>query len=242
MPVGAGVIGAGLISANSANRASDQAAAGSERAAEAIRVAGSDARRDVLDLFPLAQRDLLAGAGGAFDIFSQGIRGQQQALGQGNMQAQQTVGQGFDQVRNALLGLPVDQSSFAPRNVGFSQLPFNPFTSGGGRFGSSGGAGGGIGAAPTFQTGQGSFEDTRLSGQPNSRFLNPFASGLDAAGFIQRDSNTGIPQIDFGGSQNPGSATTVNDTPRSSLGSFAFNRALQSQREEEARALQTVAR
>ncbi len=221
MPTGAAIVGGAVIGGISSERASERAAEGSERAAAQIAAAGADARRDVLDLFPLAQQDLLSGARGAFDIFSQGLTGQQQALQQGNINAQQTISAGLPQIQAALLGIQAPQgNAFAPQGINLANAPINPFSAAGG---------GQIGAAPQFQTGQGAFQDTRLTGTPNSRFLNPFAAGLDRAGFIQRDPGTGIPGIDFAGGQRPGSAAAINPGG-GGLSQLAFERALADQR------------
>lgn len=217
MPKGAATLVATGISAQQAGRAGDVASAASEKAAQQIRDAGADARRDVLDFFPLAKQDLLAGAGGAFDIFGQGIQGQQQALQQGNINAQQTLGGGFGNVQNALLGLPVNQQLFGPQGVDLPGIPQSPF-------GATGGFGGGgqIGAERSFTTPQGSF-----AADTGQQFLNPLAERLNQAGAIIRDPVTGIPSIDFGVSQAPGSASALR--PQDSLGGLAFDKAQRQQ-------------
>lgn len=124
----AAVVGAGILGARASSKASDVAKEGAERSARQIQEGMDLARRDVQQIFPEAQKDLLTGAAAAADIFGQGITEQQRLLSAGNLAAQQTVGQGFGQVQNALLGLPVDQSSFAPQTIAPSQLPVNPIT------------------------------------------------------------------------------------------------------------------
>ena len=230
MPTGAAIAGGAVLRSQASRRAGKAAGGAAEEAARGILTAGEAARRDVLDIFPLAQRDLLAGASGAFDIFGQGIQGQQQALGQGNLNAQQTVALGLPQVQAALLGTQAPQSgAFAPQGVQLGQLPTNPFTAAGGL-----GVGpGGLGAPGTFNTGQGNFAD--VAGV--SRNLNPFAASLDRAGFLQRDPSTGRPGIDFTGGQAPGSAAGRAPGGSTSLGRFAFERALLDQRQQEQRAL-----
>ncbi len=199
------ILGSAVISSRASGKAGDTAADAARAAREQITDAGLQARKDVLDFIPLAQQDLLAGASGAFDLFGQGIGEQQRLLSAGNVGAQGTVGQGFDQVRSALLGLPVDQSSFAPQGISLSQLPQNPF-----------GAGitGNIGQGQQITTGQGTF-----GGGPNQ--LNPLAQGLDAAGMITRNPD-GTISVNLGGGQAPGSATSVLGNNPSALQAKAF--------------------
>jgi hypothetical protein len=115
------------MAADAAGDAADQAAGSSREARQQMMDAAEKARDDAFSFFPSAQRDLMAGASGAFDIFGQGITEQQRLLSGGNLNAQQTVSSGFDQTRNALLGLPVNQSSFQPMGLQASQLPQSPF-------------------------------------------------------------------------------------------------------------------
>lgn len=224
MPTGAIIAGGAVLSSRASSRAGEAGAEAATAAAQGIQEAGEAARRDVLDIFPLAQQDLLAGASGAFDIFGQGITGQQQALGQGNLNAQQTLSLGLPQVQAALLGVQAPSSgAFTPQGVQLGQIPTNPFL--------GLGTGAEIGAAGTFDTGQGTFTDV-----PGvSRNLNPLAQALDASGNIFRDPITGIPQIDFSGGQVAGSATGFAPAGSTALGQFAFSRALADQREQEQR-------
>ena len=221
MPTGAAIVGGAIISSRASGDAADAGSAGAKLAAQQVRQAGEQARLDALELFPLAQQDLLAGARGAFDIFNQTQQGQQQALSQGNLNAQGTVGSGFNNIQNALLGLPVNQQSFQPQGVDFSAQPQNPF--------SAAGALGGVGAQTQINTGQGAFAATG----DNSRFLNPFAARLDAQGFIQRGQD-GTPGVDFSGGQIPGSAAAIR--PSSALGGFAFDASKETLAEAMARA------
>lgn len=131
-----GVAGATLVGGYLASEASKDAADTGAKSADAARAqiakSGGLARDDVLSLFGPSRQDLLAGSKGAFDMFSKGINQQQMALNQGNMNAQNTVGQGFGNVRNALLGMPVDQSQYQPQGVQLMQSTANPFTQAGG--------------------------------------------------------------------------------------------------------------
>ncbi len=130
-----GALGAGKMSADASKDAAKSGQKGQERAAQVTAEAADRARRDVNRLFPSAQQDLLAGYSGAFDLVGQGIPEQQRLVSQGNLNAQQTTGQGFDQVRAALMGLPVDTANFAPRGVQMSQPIQNPMA---GMFGNIG--------------------------------------------------------------------------------------------------------
>lgn len=119
-------VGSGIATSRAASKASDKAAEGAERSAAQVQAAADLARTDVLDFFPSAQQDLLAGAGAAGDLLSQGVTEQQRLLSAGNVGAQGTLGAGFGQVQNALLGVPVNQEAFAPREIALSQAPQNP--------------------------------------------------------------------------------------------------------------------
>lgn len=103
-----GAIGGAVISGKSAEKAAKKGAEAQERAAGTVSAAADQARTDVLDLFPVAQSQLLVGAQGALDIFGKGIPLQQQQLQAGNIQAQETTARGFDRQQAALLGLPVE--------------------------------------------------------------------------------------------------------------------------------------
>lgn len=122
--IGAGTIIGGVISSQASKDAADTAADASARSAEQIQGSIDRARRDVLQLSPQAQQSLLTGAQGAIDIFGQAIPEQQRQLTAGNIAAQQTQQQGFQNVQNALLGLP--QQSFQTQAVPFAQQPFQP--------------------------------------------------------------------------------------------------------------------
>lgn len=140
--VAAAIIGSTVVSGIASSRASSKAAKagerGLERSAAAIEASANRAREDVFDFFPSAQKDLLAGAGAAGDILTQGIGEQQRLLSAGNVGAQSTLGAGFNQQQNALLGLPVNQQSFAPREIPLSQPLQNPLATGAGGQQSSG--------------------------------------------------------------------------------------------------------
>lgn len=124
--VGVGVVGAGVLSSRASAKAAGIAGEGAERSGAQIQAAADRARTDVLNFFPAASRDLLAGAAGAGELLAQGIGEQQRLLSAGNVGAQGTLGTGFGQVQNALLGLPVNQQAFAPQQIPLSQIPQNP--------------------------------------------------------------------------------------------------------------------
>lgn len=130
MPVGAGIavgtVGAGILSSRAAKSAAETGAEGAALSGAQIQQAADRARTDVLDFFPAAQQDLLAGAGAAGGLLAGGIGEQQRLLSAGNVGAQGTLQGGFGQVQNALLGLPVNQQAFAPKSIELSQIPQNP--------------------------------------------------------------------------------------------------------------------
>lgn len=123
---GAAAVVSGIASARASGRAADKAAEGAERSAADVQASGELARRDIERIFPQAKGDLLAGAASAADIFSQSVGEQQRLFTGGNVNAQNTLGQSFGNIQNALLGLPVDQSQFAAKDVTLSQPIANP--------------------------------------------------------------------------------------------------------------------
>lgn len=126
MATAVAVVGAGVLASRATESAAEIGAEGAERSGAQIQAAGDRARGDVLNFFPAAQQNLLAGAGAAGDLLAGGIGEQQRLFSAGNVGAQGTLGQGFGQVQNALLGLPVDQQAFAPQQIPLSQTPQNP--------------------------------------------------------------------------------------------------------------------
>ena len=127
----AGAVVSGSMAADAAKDAAKTGADASDRASAQVQAAADQARRDVNAYIPAAQRDLLSGYSGAADIFSAGLPEQQRLLSGGNMNAQQTVGGGYNQYQSALMGMPVDQSNWQPRQVAPSEPIANPFTLGG---------------------------------------------------------------------------------------------------------------
>jgi len=132
----AGAIVVGSVATGvSASRSAKSAAKRAERSAAAGRdqvdAAGALARDDVMDFFPAAQDDLLAGAGAAGDLITSGTREQQRLLAGGNVRAQKTLGSTFEQQKNALLGLPVDQQAFQSKGLPLSPPMENPLANNG---------------------------------------------------------------------------------------------------------------
>lgn len=95
----------------------------SERSLEATQAANAatqkfieersaEARADVTALFPGAQRAGAEGFQGALNVIAGGLPQQLSAFQGGNVGAQQLLGQTLPQVQNAILGLPVQQSTF----------------------------------------------------------------------------------------------------------------------------------
>ena len=112
-------VASGLYSSKKADDAANEGSVAANRAAEEIRDSGVRARGDALELFPLAQRDLLAGSSAAYDLYKAGAAEQQGLVTEGNLAAQQTTANGFDQVRAALLGIPQQGAqAFSPTVIG----------------------------------------------------------------------------------------------------------------------------
>ena len=126
--IAATVVGTGYMSSEASKDAAEAGTESAERAAAQVREAADRARKDVNQIFPTAQRDLLSGYSSAYDIFGQGVPEQQRLSSAGNMNAQQTMAGGYDQYSNALMGLPVNQSSWQPKGIATSQVPYNPLS------------------------------------------------------------------------------------------------------------------
>ncbi len=125
--VAAGTLGAGYMASEASKDAADASTDASGRASAQVQAAADQARREVKQYIPAAQQDLLAGYSTAADIFGQGLPEQQRLLSGGNLNAQQTIGGGYDQYKSALMGMPVDQSNWMPKQVAPSAPIQNPF-------------------------------------------------------------------------------------------------------------------
>jgi len=77
----------------------------------------SQAREEAIPLFRQAQENRLLGGQGALDIFGQSIPQQQEQFQEGNVLAQAVQLGGLEQVRNAILGQPVDLSGARPLRI-----------------------------------------------------------------------------------------------------------------------------
>lgn len=73
------------------------------------------ARSDIMNLFPAAEQNLLAGAGAALDVFNQITPAQAQMFQQGNVGAQNVLAGALPQMQNAILGGQVDYSFMQPQ-------------------------------------------------------------------------------------------------------------------------------
>jgi len=113
--VAAATVAAGAIGAGAAKSDRDAAAGQSKQAREAIESGVTGARRDIEQIFPMAQQARLQGAQGAQDIFGQAVPQQFGAFQQGIGQAQQTASAAPQQQINALLGLGTDLSFLQPQ-------------------------------------------------------------------------------------------------------------------------------
>lgn len=121
MSTAAAIVGAGVLGAQASKSAARTAAGSAAASRQQIAQAGSQARRDVQQLFPQAQKSLLTGSEAAFDVFSNLLPEQQRLLSQGNIAAQGTTARGFDQTQAALLGLPVP--SFEAQSISNTNVP-----------------------------------------------------------------------------------------------------------------------
>jgi len=109
------IFGGGVSGASQQSQQAQQAAnAATQRF---IEQRSAEARADILSIFPQAQQLGAQGFQGALDVLGGGIPQQLAAFQQGNIGAQQVTGDTFSQIQNAILGLPVDPSAFAPQNI-----------------------------------------------------------------------------------------------------------------------------
>ena len=128
--IGGGALAGGYLSGEASKDAAEAGADASGRASQQVMDAANQARREVKQYIPAAQQDLLAGYSAAADIFGQALPEQQRLLSGGNLNAQQTTAGGYDQYKSALMGLPVDQSNWAAKQVAPSAPIQNPFQAG----------------------------------------------------------------------------------------------------------------
>lgn len=104
---GAVVVSTG-INAYSADKASDQAAAGQKKGMEQSLAITNQARQDVMKLFERSAANSGMGMKAALDYYKTAAPKRMTPYLQGSQQAQQVIGQGAVQANNAILGLPVD--------------------------------------------------------------------------------------------------------------------------------------
>ena len=82
-----------------------------------IKEQGAKARQHAIPLFRASHENIIKGSQGALDIFKQTIPGQAEAFTEGNYRAQQQVLAGLPQIKNALMGLPVDLSGLQAQRL-----------------------------------------------------------------------------------------------------------------------------
>lgn len=82
-----------------------------------IKSQGARSRQHIIPLFEASQKNLAAGAQSSMDIFKQTIPGQAEAFTEGNYRAQQQLLAGLPQIKNALMGLPVDLSGLQAQRL-----------------------------------------------------------------------------------------------------------------------------
>jgi len=213
MATAAVIGGSALLGAFASDKASKRAAKASTQGADRARAdlarSQAQARQDLFKLFPAAQENIGLGFQGALDVFGQSLPAQTDVFQQGNVGAQQALINALPQFQNAILGSPVDFSSFQPTQIqtpdlGFfqQQLPefVNPFepsaqstgatrpTSGGGGIGAFGGgiptlggalSGGGVGGGGGFGGFGFGFNNPSGDLALDRGFNNPFAGGFD---------------------------------------------------------------
>lgn len=96
-----------------------------EEAQNITQQAVSQARSEIMDLFPQAQQSNLAGYQSALDLFNTSAPQQMQMAQQGNQNAQATLLAGLPQMNNALLGAPIDYSALQVRNTTYNPSALN---------------------------------------------------------------------------------------------------------------------
>jgi len=211
MPTAAVLGGSAILGAFASDRASKRATKASTQGADRARAdlarSQAQARGDLFKLFPTAQQNVAQGFQGALDVFGQSLPAQTDVFQQGNVGAQQALINALPQFQNAILGSPVDFSSFQPTQIqtpdlGFfqQQLPefIDPFAAdaqsaavtrpvrGGGGIGafgggipSLGGTGGGVGGGGGFGGFGFGFNNPAGDLALDRGFNNPLAGGFD---------------------------------------------------------------
>lgn len=106
-------------------KAARQQQASLKESQELVRQGTEQARRDILNLYPQAQQNILAGLGSAVDLLQSSYPAQAQAFQQGNVAAQNLLAGSLPQFRNAILGGPVDYSFAQPVTIGIPQMQVN---------------------------------------------------------------------------------------------------------------------
>lgn len=115
-----------LGSQYAANRAADQAAEGQQNAINSTNALMGQARNDAIGLFGSGRNAGNQSLSNAIDFYTQGTKERHQPMMLGNVAAQEIVGQGLTQSNNAILGLPVDTSYLAPRQISPGLMPEIP--------------------------------------------------------------------------------------------------------------------
>jgi len=120
MATALGVLGAvagPIIGGIFSGRAADKAREGQQEALGVTTAATAQARGDINRLFGQGRIAQRQGFGQALDLLGQTPEQVRDPFQQGNVLAQEQVGRGLGQVRNAILGSPIDLSGFQARSV-----------------------------------------------------------------------------------------------------------------------------
>jgi hypothetical protein len=119
----AAVVGA-VASSDASKRASRATTNAANTASDQTTRSAQQARGDLFDIFPQAQRTGQQGFQSALDVFGQSLPAQTDVFQQGNIGAQQAILAGLPQIQNALLGGNVDFSQLQPTQVQTPDLGF----------------------------------------------------------------------------------------------------------------------
>ena len=119
----AATIGAAKLDYEAAQEANATALKQREESQKFIEKQTNQARGDIFQLFPAAQKARQQGIQSGFNIYQAALPTQTQYFQQGNVMAQNQQIAGLGQVQNAILGRPINQNALKPGVV--QQMNYN---------------------------------------------------------------------------------------------------------------------
>lgn len=121
--VAAATIGAAKLDYDAAKEANATALKQREESQKFIEKQTNQARGDIFQLFPAAQKARQQGIQSGFNLYQAALPTQTQYFQQGNVMAQNQQIAGLGQIQNAILGRPINQNALKPGVV--QQMNYN---------------------------------------------------------------------------------------------------------------------